>query len=177
MAGTKSKSRSKGKDASRNEANEQANKASNVATSKENKRMAENSLPSVVEFSEDISQAEPPVPLPVGDYQAEIRAAENKTSQKGNSYAAVQFFIPPEQYPADYTEGEPDGMILSYNRVGLSDTPAGRHRVRKFTEAIGAPAGKKVDLNEWVGRTATVTVVHDEYEGEPRAAIAKVSAA
>lgn len=146
-----------------------------VATKKETKHMSD--VPSVFEYSEDISNAEAPVPLPVGDYPAEIRAAERKTSSKGNDYAAVQFFIAPEAYPADYSEGEPDGMILTFMRIGFQDTPAGRHRMRKFTEAIGAPGGTKVDVNDWIGRSATVSIVHDEYEGEKRAAIAKVTAA
>jgi hypothetical protein len=181
MAETKSKSRNKGKDTSRNEASGKSNEASNVATSKGSKQMADNNsggLPSVVEFDEDIGNAEAPVPLPVGDYQAEIRGATRKLSaNSGNEYAAVQFFIPADQYPADYTEGEPDGTILTFNRVSLQNTPASRHRLRKFLEAIGAPTGKKIDLNEWIGRTAFVSVQHDTYEGEQRAAIGKVTAA
>lgn len=178
MAETKSKSRNKGKDTSRKEASAKSNEASNVATETKGKHMSDNGMPSVIEFSEDVANQEAPVPLPTGDYQAEIRAAVQKTSQtSGNPYASVQFFIPPEQYPADYTEGEPDGVVLTFNRVSLQDTPASRHRLRKFLEAIGAPAGKKVDLNEWVGRTATVSVQHDTYEGETRAAIGKVNAA
>lgn len=176
---TKSKRRS-AKDASRNEASASANKASTHVATSEKKRMANgdnNALPSVVEFDEDIGQAEAPVPLPVGDYQAEIRGVTAKTSQNGNPYASVQFFIAADQYPADYTEGEPDGTVLTFNRVSLQNTPASRHRLRKFLEAIGAPTGKKIDLNEWVGRSATVTVQHDTYEGEQRAAIAKVNAA
>lgn len=184
MAETKSVSRNKSKDKDRlrNEASADVSKASSVATTKtkDTKNMADNNsgMPSVIDFSEDISNAEAPVPLPTGDYAAEIRGAAQKTSQtSGNPYASVQFFIPPEQYPADYTEGEPDGMVLTFNRVSLVDTPAGRHRLRKFLEAIGAPAGKKIDLNEWVGRSATVSVQHDTYEGETRAAIGKVTAA
>lgn len=177
MAETKSKSRSKkGTDTLRNEASAKSTQKASVATKNEETKMAD--TPSVIEFSEDIGSQEAPVPLPVGDYAAEIRAATQKTSQSsGNPYAAVQFFIAPEQYPADYTEGEPDGTVLTFNRVSLQDTPASRHRLRRFLEAIGAPTGQKIDLNDWVGRSATVTVQHDEYEGEKRAAIGKVSAA
>jgi hypothetical protein len=132
---------------------------------------------SIIEFSEDIANAEAPVPLPKGDYPAEIRAAVRKTSAAGNDYGSVTFFIAPEAYPADYSEGDPDGLTLIYNRVSLADTPAGRHRARKFIEAIGAPGGKSIDMNDWVGRTATVTVDHDTYEGETRAVVAKVVAA
>lgn len=179
MASTKSKSPSKGKkDHSRNEASENATKASSVATQKQERKMADNnSLPSVVEFEEDISQQEAPVPIPEGDYQAEVRGATQKTSQNGNPYAAVQFFIPAEQYPADYTEGDPDGTLLTYNRVSLQNKPGTRYRLRKFLEAIGAPMGNKIDLNDWVGRTATVAIQHGEFEGVKQAEIAKVTAA
>jgi hypothetical protein len=132
---------------------------------------------SIIEFSEDISTAEAPTPLPVGEYPAEIRGAVKKQSAAGNDYASVTFFIAPEAYPADFTEGNEDGETLTFNRVSLLDTPAARHRLRKFGEAIGAPLSKKVDLNEWVGRTATVSVQHDTYEGETRAVIGKVVAA
>jgi hypothetical protein len=174
MASTKSKSRNKGKDTSDKAASQKSTQAA-VATKTRNERMAEE-VPSIIEFSEDVGQQEAPVPLPVGEYPAEIRAAAQATSAAGNPYAKVQFFIAPEAYPADYTEGEPDGMVLTFNRVSLQDTPASRHRLRKFCEAIGAPAGKKIDLNDWVGRTATVAVQHDTYEGEVRAAIGKVVA-
>lgn len=176
MTDKKSKSRNKDKDAQRNEANAAANKASNVATLNKGNKMAD--LPSVIEFDEDISQAEAPVPLPAGDYPAEIRGATRKTSAtSGKEYAATQFFISADSYPADYTEGEPDGTILTFNRVSLENTPASRYRLRTFLESVGAPAGNKIDLNDWVGRTATVTVEHEEYEGVNRAVIKKVSAA
>jgi hypothetical protein len=176
MAETKSKSRNKGKDTPDEAPSQSVNTSGAVATKVRNERMADNEVPSVLEFSEDIGQQEAPVPLPIGEYPAEIRSAQMKTSAAGNPYASVQFFIAPEAYPADYTEGEPDGMVLTYNRVSTQDTPAGRHRLRKFCEAIGAPTGKKIDLNDWVGRTATVAVQHDTYEGEVRAAIGKVVA-
>lgn len=177
MASTKSKSRNKGKDAQQEEATAVTNKASNVATSNKGTKMA-NEMPSVIEFDEDIGSAEAPVPLPVGDYPAEIRGATHKTGQtSGKAYGAVQFFIAPEAYPADFTEGEPDGTVLTYNMVSLENTPTARFRLKRFLEAIGAPAGKKIDLNDWVGRSATVTIGHDEFEGIPRAVISKVTAA
>ena len=133
---------------------------------------------SIVTFSEDIASAEAVPPLPKGDYQAEVRGATRKTSAtSGNDYAALQMFIPPEQYPADYVDGDPDGTILGYNRITLRDTPADRHRIRKACEALGAPMpGKELDLNSWVGCTATVTVDWQEYEGEQRASITRLVA-
>jgi len=180
MPDKKSKSR-KGKDTEQDEATVQSTARASVATETNTRKhtsMADNNsgAPSIIEFSEDISQAEAPTPLPVGEYPAEIRGATQKTSNAGNPYAQVQFFIAPEAYPADFTEGDPDGQVLTFNRVSLQDTPAARHRLRKFCEAIGAPAGQRIDLNDWVGRTATVAVQHDTYEGEPRAVIGKVVA-
>jgi hypothetical protein len=133
---------------------------------------------SILEFSEDVATAEAVPPLPEGDYPAEIRAASVKTGQtSGKPYGAVQFFIAPESYPADYTDGDPDGVLLTYSRVSVEDTPASRHRLRKFVEAIGAKAGTKIDMNEWIGLTATVSIKHDTYEGEKRAAIQRVISA
>ena len=179
MAETKSKSPSKrGKNTSREGTNEEVKTKVPVATTKKETNMSESNLPSVIEFDEDIAEAEAPVPLPVGDYPAEVRGAVQKhANQTGNPYASVSFFISADAYPADYTEGEPDGMLLTFNRVSLQNTPSGRHRLRKFLEAIGAPAGSKIDLNDWVGRTASVTISHDTWEGENRAQIAKVTAA
>jgi hypothetical protein len=148
-----------------------------VATSKErNQNMSE--APSILTFSEDISSAEPPVPLPVGDYPAEIRGAVVKTSQKGNQYVSVTFFVAPEHYPADFTDGNADGELLTYNRLQYDDSPRGRHRMRKFTDAIGAKnKGNEIDINDWVGSTAILAVAEEEWEGEPRAVIAKITAA
>ena len=179
MAATKSASRNKkrDKDTPHDEAHVSVNKKASVATTETRKHnMAD--MPSVLEFEEDIGTAEAPPPLPAGDYTAEIRAAVRKTSANtGNEYGSVQFFIPSDQYPADFTDGPPEGSLLTYNRVSVSDTPAGRHRLRKFVEAIGAPTGKTIDMNQWLGRTAIVTVQHSTYEGETRAEIAKVTAA
>jgi hypothetical protein len=181
MAATKSKSPSKkGKDHSRNGPTENANEGpTNVATSKVSSNMADNNgMPSVIEFEDDLSNQEAPVPLPVGDYVGEIRGATQKTGQtSGKPYASVQFFIPADQYPADYTEGEPDGTVLSYNMVSLADTPNARFRLRRFVEAIGAPLGKKIDLNDWVGRSATLSIQHGTFDGLPKAEIGKVTAA
>lgn len=133
---------------------------------------------SILEFSEDISNAEAPVPLPAGDYTAEIRAAVRKTSANtGNDYVSVTFYISADEYPADYTDGDPDGMTLNYMRVSMADTVPGRYRLKKFIESIGAKGGKAIDLNDWVGLTATVHVNVSEWEGEQRNEITKVISA
>lgn len=149
-----------------------------AATVKEAKHMSGSSEPtSLMEFSSDLSEAEAPPPLPVGEYPATIVKAEIKDSQKGNKYLALMFRIEPESYPADFIDGNPEGETLAYNRLVLQDTPQGRYRARKFNESVGAPNSTRIDPNEYMGLTATVGIVHDTWEGEKRAQIAKVLAA
>lgn len=132
---------------------------------------------SIIEYDTDLGEAEAPVPLPAGDYPAEIRAAEIKTSGAGNQYVNVTFHIAPEAYPADYTEGSEDGTILSFGRLNPSPEQRARWNMKKFCEAIGAKLGKTLDLNDWIGLNAIVTVVNEPYEGVMQANIKKVNQA
>ncbi len=133
-------------------------------------------LGSIIEFSVDIGKAEAPEPLPAGTYIGTIREAVQKISQRDTRYVAVAFFISPDQYPPDYTDGNPDGTTLTYRRVSVEDNPQAHYRTRKFCEAIGATASKKLDLTEWVGLEGALEVVHEKYEGEDRANINRVNA-
>jgi hypothetical protein len=140
--------------------------------------MADNDMPSVVEFSEDISTAEAPPPIPKMDYVAQIRDANITLSSKGTRYAAVTFYIAPDQLPADFpAEIYPDGVTIVYRRVSLEDNNNSRYRLRKFCEAIGAPAAKRIDVSEWIGREALVSVNHETYEGQDRHVIQTVKSA
>ena len=138
--------------------------------------MSEEDLPSIVEYSVDLNDQNAPEPLPTGEYVASIRATKKRMSARETSYAEVLFHIPSDQYPADYTEGNPDGTAIAYRRVSLEDTPQGRYGTRRFIEAIGAPLGKRVNLEDWLGMEAAVEVAHEEYEGVNRAVIARVRA-
>lgn len=147
-------------------------------TSGATKQVTENNNPSIFEFSTDLNNAEKPEPIPAGEYPATIHAASFKTSQtSGNTYLAVTFKIAPEDYPADYTEGEPEGELLSWNRVVMQDTARARYRAKTFLQSIGAPISAKLDPNDLIGLSATIIVTHDKYEGEDRAQIAKVQSA
>ena len=128
---------------------------------------------SILTFSEDITNAQPPPPLPIGPYPAEIIGAQRRTSPtSGNDYAQIMCRINAEAYPADYS----DGTVLSYNRMVMEDTPQSRHRWRVFMERCGGPLGRSIDLNALIGLTLTVEITHQEYEGEQRAQIARVLA-
>ncbi len=132
---------------------------------------------SIMEFSQDLADVVAPPPLPKGVYKAEIIGAVARTSNTtGNMYASIPMRISADEYPADFTEGDPDGIVLTYNRLLMEDTPTARWRWRQFMERIGGPMGRTVDLNSLIGLTATVEVTHQEYEGEQQAQIAKILA-
>lgn len=132
---------------------------------------------SIIQYDEDISNAQPPAPLPESEYPATIVGAQIRTSGQGNQYVETMFRVDPDDFPADYPiEEAPDGVQLAYRRVPVDNTKSARYRMRRFCETIGAPCGTSVDVNEWVGLTATIVVKHEEYEGEPRANIVSVKA-
>lgn len=134
-------------------------------------------LSSIVEFSMDLSDQKPPEPLPAGEYRGSIRNTEVRESQKGTRYCAVSFHIGADQFPADYTDGNDDGLTIVYRRVGLEDNPQARYGTKRFIESIGAPLSKKIDVNEWIGMEAALDVIHDTYEGVTRAVVDRVRAA
>jgi|TARA_R110000822_G_scaffold300834_3_gene424377 hypothetical protein len=134
-------------------------------------------LSSVVEYSIDLNKQDQPEPLPAGKYTGVIRNAEVKESQRGTMYCAVSFHIGADQFPADYKDGNDDGMTLVYRRVGLEDNPQARFGTKRFIESIGAPLSKRIDVSEWVGMEAALEVTHETYEGVTRASIDRVQAA
>jgi len=133
---------------------------------------------SIVNFSSSVTDAEAPPPLPRGRYKAQIRKAIQKVSQNNTKYAEILFFIGPDQYPADFTDGNPEGMSIAYRRVSLEDNPQARWRLKNFCLSIGAEVPtRELDLMSWVNLDADVEVAHEEYEGVNRAVIARVLAA
>lgn len=144
------------------------------SASKGNQTMSDTSI---IEYQDDLADAEAPPILPVGDYPAEIRGAEIKTSGKGNEYINVTFVITPENYPADFTDGPEEGIQLSYGRLSPANETRARYNMKKFVESIGGKLGKQLDLNDWIGLSANVALVHDTYEGETRAQIKRVNPA
>lgn len=132
---------------------------------------------SLFEFSVDLAEAQPPPPLPPGTYPFEIIGAQRRTSQvSGNTYVQVLCRIAAANYPADHIDGDPDGTVLSYNRLLLEDTPQARYRMRQFMERVGGPMGRTVDLNSLVGLSGMCEITNGEYEGEPQAQISKIIA-
>lgn len=156
--------------------------ASTATTNERNAKVAdeEDDIGTIVEYSEDIDEAEKPQPLPKAEYEAVIKTAVPKLSKSsGKKYAETVFYIGTDQFPADYpVENAPDGVSIPYRMVSLEDTPKGRWQVRSFCEAIGAkPPKRQVDTSEWIGLVAKVGVDHEKgLDGLPREVITKVSA-
>lgn len=129
---------------------------------------------SLLEFSEDISEAEAPEPLPEREYPAVVKKAEVKLSGKGTRYIEVMFFIDESDYPADYDVSlAPGGKDVRFI-LGAEDNPQSRHRMRKFCEAVGAPMSRTIRVADWEGLRGKVAIKHDEYEGIKREKIQRV---
>lgn len=126
-------------------------------------------LSSVYEFSQDIASAEAPPPLPVGEYRASVRSIEAAVSKSsGKPMMVLTYSISPDQYPADYTEGNADGETLMFYQP-LEDTPRNRFRLRKFCEMHGVAASRRINLPDFIGQDVILNVSHEDYQGMPQA--------
>lgn len=135
-------------------------------------------LGSIIDYGEDLANAEAPKALPAGDYPATVIAAEIGTSKtSGKERVDVQLRISPEDFPADYEDADsfPDGKVV-HMYVSTENTKAARFRMRKFVEALGGKLGKKLDVNTWIGLSTILTIDPDEYEGIENERGRKVSA-
>jgi len=132
-------------------------------------------MTNLLHFAQSLAEAEKPQPLPPGEYTAEIRGAENKVSDRtGNDYISLTMHVSADEYPADYTDGDPDGTILSYNRLSPKATPRNRYALRQFIEAVGMVPGTELDLNDLLGKAVTVRVRVTKYEGDDRSEISAI---
>lgn len=126
-------------------------------------------LSSVYEYAEDIANAMPPSPLPVREYRASVRAIEPRISKtSGKPMAVVTYLISADQYPADFTEGNPDGEVLPYYQP-LEDTTKNRYLLRKFCEKHGVVGGTRLNLPDFIGQDVIIAVTHEDYQGVPQA--------
>lgn len=130
---------------------------------------SEQAMETMLEYSEDIASAEAPNPLPARDYIGEVRSVKKAISKtSGKTYFDIGLYIDPAQYPVDYTDGNPDGTVLHYRRLLYEDTPQGRYNMRRMCETLNVPMSTRINLAEWIGKKAKVTVTHETYEGLPR---------
>lgn len=135
--------------------------------------------PSIIEFTRDLNEQDEPDLLPTGDYSAEIVEASFRISNStGNTYLALKLRISPDSYPPDFTDGDPDGTDVNYNRIIIQpETSQTRWRLKKFLVNIGAKPGKSLDPSELIGLSCTLHVEQGEFDGEKQLQARKVLAA
>lgn len=137
--------------------------------------MADNTnAPTLFEFEQDIALQEAPQPLPIGTYRGVIRNVQAVPSKKDPSVfnAEVTFHISPDQYPVDFTEGDPEGATMR-QYISLANRAAARYALKNFLVAIQAPMGRSIDLTTWLGLEAMLKIDHEEYEGRMMARIGR----
>lgn len=130
-------------------------------------------LTSIIEFDEDLSNVEAPKPLPAGTYDGVIQSAEVVKSKKDEPMFKVGINISADQYPVDYTDGNPEGTLL-YHYVMASNNVRSKFLLKRFLLAIGAPISNKIDANSFIGLPCKVEVSNNNYQGMDVANIDRV---
>jgi hypothetical protein len=136
-------------------------------------------LPSVAEFSSDVSTQEAPPALPPGMYPAVVTAAVLKRSKSNpdNVLLDLEFTIDPSAFPPDFTENsEPQKLHWMRNTVN-KDTARERFQLRQLGEKLRVHIGRKLDANDFMGKQANLKVKNEPYQGMNRASIDAIEAA
>lgn len=99
-----------------------------------------------------------------GEHAVKIAAADLKQSQGGNDMVVVQFEV---------MKGDDKGARV-FENYPLIDTAL--WKLKGLLQAIGMKADGKVqlDLDKLIGKTCTIVVIHEEYEGKIRARVDEV---
>ena len=108
--------------------------------------------------------------VPKGIYRAEITTCVEKTSKSGNPMLEIDFEVI-----------EPEGFSECLGlRHYLVFTPAAERMVYRDLGALGLTvkpgSSFEIEPDQMVGLKAVVRVVHEEWEGEMRAKIGKLTA-
>ena len=91
---------------------------------------------SMISFSEDLSDAEAPLPLPERDYPATITDAARHHTQDGRPMIKTTWKINEEDFPVDFDPGMAPGGKTITHFLMADDTPASRFRVRRFRRLL-----------------------------------------
>lgn len=132
----------------------------------------ENALPSVYEYSEDVSHQEAPPALPARTYPATCTAAtaKNSTTKPENVLLNLEFTIDPSAFPADFPDSEPQKLFWNRNILN-ADTPKARYQLKILCDKMKVPASRKIDINDFVGKQVQLKVKNGSWQGIPRAEI------
>jgi hypothetical protein len=138
----------------------------------------ENALPSVYEYSEDVSNQEAPPALPSRTYPAICTGAVVRPGSKDpeKHLLNLEFTIDPSAFPADFTETEPQKLYWNRNAMN-ADTPKGRYQLKQLCEKMKVAASRKIDVNDFVGKQVNLKVKQGSWQGIPRAEIEAIEPA
>ena len=131
---------------------------------------------SLFEYSQDLANVEAPEPLPPNEYPVVIEKAELIQSKQGAGplYLVLGCRVMPDDYPADFIDGDPDGTYMTWYAVRVEDNAQGRWRMKKFKLRCGLQPTPVLDPTEFLGLKIAVLTAAEEYEGEKRPSIKRL---
>lgn len=135
--------------------------------------MADNdALPSVVEFTEDVSLQEAPPVLPPGTYNATCTRALVTPSKSNpeNHLLNLEFTIAQNEFPADFAEAEDVKLYWNRNTVN-KNTAKERWQLKQLGEKMKVHIGRRLDCNDFIGKQVKLKVKNGAWQGVPRAEI------
>lgn len=135
----------------------------------------------ILEYSVDISDAERPPVLPIGEYRATITGVEKKMGKdSGRPYLNVKYVISSDDMPPDYVEslGVAQDKTVFGMVFGAGDTPGDRYNMKQFCKATGAPMSNRINPQEFINREVKVQIEHQkDLEGNPQERVRRAIAA
>jgi hypothetical protein len=140
--------------------------------------MENTELNSIISFDVNLAEVEAPRPLPAGQYDAVIQTAEivkTKNAEDPKDMIKVSLMISADQYPADYTDGNPNGTVLTHF-VMADRSVRSMFALKRFLLAVGAPLSNSIDTTTLIGLPAKVEVENTLWQGMETARIARVIA-
>lgn len=131
---------------------------------------------SLIQFSQNIADAEAPPPLPAGEYEAVcVGAVPGISKSSGNPMLPLTYKISADQFPADFDAGGADELTFVYNRLTTRDTAQDRFRMKNICLAHGVAMSNNIDANDFVGKKVRLVIsIGKDLEGNDRSEISKV---
>lgn len=130
----------------------------------------------LLNFSQNIADAEAPPQLPPGEYRCICSAATDKiAASSGNPMLTLTLQVPRSEFPADFEPGDGvDELTFTLNIVAR-DIPADRWRMKNACRSFGVPMSSNIDPSDFVGREARARVrMGQDLEKNPRAEVGQV---
>lgn len=133
-------------------------------------------MSSLIEFSQNIADAEAPPPLPPGEYEAVcVGAVPGISKSSGNPTLPLQYKVAKDQFPADFDAGGNDELSFTFNRLTTRDTAQDRFRMKNVCLAHGVAMSNKIDPNDFIGCKVKLKIVTGkDLEGNDRADIQSI---